>query len=173
MKQKRYFIYLMPVLFLAAVVVGCKPRIDTMAHTEKLFIKMVDKSAGKLDLNEDQKMKLEGLKNEIQKLEIEKQVTKKNPKKEKAIPRQLADLKEKAKTLESKWKTERELITKIKNFKKEIEDTKFESEKEQVKGDLQKVAEIKYGKIPNLLKEIQKKSDCVILACDINRVCVS
>jgi len=67
MKQRGYFIYLMPVLFLAVLVVGCKPRIDTMAHAEKLFIKMVDQSAGKLDLNEDQKMKLEGLKNEIRK----------------------------------------------------------------------------------------------------------
>ena len=67
MKQKRYFIYLMPVLFLVVLVVGCKPRIDTMVHTEKLFIKMIDKSAGKLDLNEDQKMKLEELKNEIRK----------------------------------------------------------------------------------------------------------
>jgi hypothetical protein len=36
-----------------------------MSKAEKLFIKMVDKTAGKLDLNEDQKMKLEGLKTEI------------------------------------------------------------------------------------------------------------
>lgn len=67
MKQRRYFIYLMSVLFLAVLAVGCKPRIDTMAHAEKMFIKIMDKSAGKLDLNEDQKMKLEGLKNEIRK----------------------------------------------------------------------------------------------------------
>ena len=67
MKQRRYFIYLMPVLFLAVLIVGCKPRIDTMAHIEKLFIKMVDKSAGKLDLNADQKMKLDELKTAIRK----------------------------------------------------------------------------------------------------------
>jgi len=57
----------MPVLFLAVLIVGCKPRIDTMAHIEKLFIKMVDKSAGKLDLNADQKMKLDELKTAIRK----------------------------------------------------------------------------------------------------------
>lgn len=67
MKQKGYFIYLMPVLFLAVLVVGCKPRIDTMAHIEKLFIKMIDKSAGKIDLNEDQKAKLVQLKMNIHK----------------------------------------------------------------------------------------------------------
>jgi uncharacterized membrane-anchored protein YjiN (DUF445 family) len=48
-------------------VIGCKPRIDTMAKAEKIFIKKVDKTARKLDLNEDQKMKLESLKAEIRK----------------------------------------------------------------------------------------------------------
>jgi hypothetical protein len=67
MKERRYFLYLMPVLFLAVLVVGCKPRIDTMDHIEKLFIKMVDKSAGKLDLNADQKVKLDQLKMDIHK----------------------------------------------------------------------------------------------------------
>ena len=67
MKQKRYLIYLLAVLFLGVLVVGCKPRIDTMACAEKHFIKMVDKSAGKLDLSEEQNLKLEALKNEIRK----------------------------------------------------------------------------------------------------------
>jgi len=67
MKRSRYLIYLMAVIFLGGLVIGCKPRIDTMSKAEKLFIKMVDKTAGKLDLNEDQKMKLEGLKTDIRK----------------------------------------------------------------------------------------------------------
>jgi hypothetical protein len=54
-------------VFLAGGVIGCKPRIDTMAKAEKIFIKKVDKTARKLDLNEDQKMKLESLKAEIRK----------------------------------------------------------------------------------------------------------
>jgi hypothetical protein len=54
-------------ILLGGLLIGCKPRIDTMGHAEKMFIKMVDKTAGKLDLNEDQKMKLEGLKAEIRK----------------------------------------------------------------------------------------------------------
>jgi len=65
MKRSRYLIYLMAVIFLGGLVIGCKPRIDTMSKAEKLFVKMVDKTAGKLDLNEDQKMKLEGLKTDI------------------------------------------------------------------------------------------------------------
>jgi uncharacterized membrane-anchored protein YjiN (DUF445 family) len=67
MNLKRYFIYFMAAIFLGGLVVGCKPRIDTMSKAEKIFIKKIDKTAGKLDLNEDQKMKLEGLKAEIRK----------------------------------------------------------------------------------------------------------
>ena len=67
MKQNRYMIYLISAIFLGGFVVGCKPRIDTMSKAEKIFIKKVDKTARKLDLNEDQKTKLEGLKAEIRK----------------------------------------------------------------------------------------------------------
>lgn len=50
-----------------------------MGHAEKMFIKMVGKTAGKLDLNEDQKTKLEGLKAEIRKNFQEGQKEKKEP----------------------------------------------------------------------------------------------
>ena len=67
----------------------------------------------------------------------------------------MADLKEKAKEIEAKWRAERETIASIKNLKKEIELARFELEREQISANLQKVAEIKYGKIPNLLKELK------------------
>lgn len=67
MKRSRFLVHLMLAVFLMGGVIGCKPRIDTMAKAEKIFIKKVDKTARKLDLNEDQKMKLESLKAEIRK----------------------------------------------------------------------------------------------------------
>ncbi len=67
MKLSRSFIYLVLAIFLLGGMLGCKPRVDTMSKAEKIFIKKVDKTAKKLDLNEDQKMKLEGLKAEIRK----------------------------------------------------------------------------------------------------------
>jgi hypothetical protein len=67
MKPSRSFVYLMLAVFLAGGIFGCKPRIDTMSEAERIFIKKVDRTAGKLDLNEDQKTKLEGLKAEIRK----------------------------------------------------------------------------------------------------------
>jgi uncharacterized membrane-anchored protein YjiN (DUF445 family) len=67
MNRGRFSIYFLLAVFVVGGVIGCKPRIDTMAKAEKIFIKKVDKTAKKLDLNEDQKTKLEGLKAEIRK----------------------------------------------------------------------------------------------------------
>jgi rubrerythrin len=67
MKINRYFIFVVAAIFLGGLVVGCGHRRDTMSMTEKIFIKKIDKTAKKLDLNEDQKAKLEGLKAEVRK----------------------------------------------------------------------------------------------------------
>jgi len=122
-------------------------------------VDLMDEAMSSLRLEiESEPPELEKLKKEIQRLEIEKQAIKKEKKtsqRQRAIERQLADLKEKAKALEARWKSERETILKIRNLKKEIEKARFELEKEQAGANLQKVAEIKYGKIPNLLKELK------------------
>lgn len=110
-------------------------------------------SALRLDI-ESEPVELDTLKREIQRLEVEKQVFK-DSKRQKAIPRQLADLKEKAKAIEAKWKLERETINKIKNLKKEIDNLRFEVERAEAEANLQKVAELKYGKMPQFLKDLK------------------
>ncbi|MBI4101558.1 MAG: AAA family ATPase [Candidatus Nealsonbacteria bacterium] len=110
-------------------------------------------SALRLDI-ESEPVELDSLKREIQRLEVERKVFK-NQKKKIALPRQLADLKEKAKEIEAKWKSERETINKIRNLKKEIDDLRFETERAEAEANLQKVAELKYGKIPELLKGLK------------------
>ncbi|MDD2696579.1 MAG: Clp protease N-terminal domain-containing protein, partial [Candidatus Pacebacteria bacterium] len=93
-------------------------------------VDLMDEAMSSLRLEiESEPVDLEQLKKEIQKLEIEKQALKKNAKKQAVISRQLADLKEKAKEIEMRWQTEREVIGKIKNLKKQIEDARFESER--------------------------------------------
>ena len=116
-------------------------------------------SARRLEI-ESQPVELEKQKKEIQKLEIEKESLKKekddsNKKRLKIINRQLADLKEKIKGVELQWKTEREIIGKIKQLRKQIEEMRYQAEKAQREANFQKVAEIKYGEIPNLLKELK------------------
>jgi len=121
-------------------------------------VDLMDEAMSSLRLDiESEPQALESLKKEIQKLEIEKAALGKNQRKQRVISRQLADLKEKAKVITAKWQSERETITKIKNLKKEIDSSRFEVERETAQANLQKVAEIKYGKIPNLLKELKKE----------------
>ena len=121
-------------------------------------VDLMDESMSSLRLEiESEPAELDNLKKEIQKLEIEREAIKneKKTRRKKVIPRQLADLKEKAKEIEAKWKSERETITKIKNLKKEIEEARFGLEREQAAANLQKMAEIKYGKIPGLIKKLK------------------
>ena len=121
-------------------------------------VDLMDEAASALRLEiESQPVELEHLKREIQKFEIEKEAlkTEKTPKRRMtALNRQLADLKEKEKHLELKWKTEKEHIQKIRNLKKEIDDLSLQAEFAQREANLQRVAEIKYGLIPNKLKEM-------------------
>jgi len=121
-------------------------------------VDLMDEAMSSLRLEiESEPEDLEKLKKEIQKLEIESEATKKDSKKQRVLSRQVADLAEKAKAIEAQWQSERETIVKIKNLKKEIEALRFEVERETASANLQKVAEIKYGKIPNLLKGLKKE----------------
>ena len=139
-------------------------------------VDLMDEATAALRLEiESQPAELDQLNQEIQKMEIEKESLKNEKsvsgkKKTAGLSRGLADLKEKAKTLELQWKTERDLIQSVRGMRKEIDDLNFHTEVAQREADLQKVAEIKYGKIPNLLKEIQKKEKELIRFQKKNRL---
>ena len=67
MKFNRYLSYLAIVILFGVLFIGCRPKMDTMSRAEKVFVKMVDKTAAKLDLNEDQEIQLGRLKMDIRK----------------------------------------------------------------------------------------------------------
>ncbi|MFH1780569.1 MAG: AAA family ATPase [Candidatus Nealsonbacteria bacterium] len=139
-------------------------------------VDLMDEATAALRLEiESQPVELDQLNQEIQKMEIEKEALKNekgvsSKNKIAGLSRGLADLQEKAKNLELKWKTERDLIQGVRGMRKEIDDLNFQTEVAQREADLQKVAEIKYGKIPNLLKEIQKKEKELIRFQKKNRL---
>ncbi len=128
-------------------------------------IDLMDEAMSLLRLEiESEPADLEELKKKIQKLEVEKQAikeedNKKSKKRLKVIEKKLANLQEDRKELEAKWKSERKTILKIKNLKKELEKARFEVEKEESRANLQKVAQIKYGKIPELEKELNEAEE--------------
>jgi ATP-dependent Clp protease ATP-binding subunit ClpB len=122
-------------------------------------VDLIDEAMSSLRLDmESEPDDLSDLKRNIQKLEIENEALKGEKgeqKKVRVIVRQLADLKEKARTIESKWLAEKEVINKIKEFKKKIDESRFHIEQEQAAGNLQKVAELKYGLLPDMLKKLR------------------
>jgi len=123
-------------------------------------VDLMDEAASALRLDiESAPVDLEQYDKEVTKLEIEKQAIKKEKNSEKrlkAIDRGLADLKEKAKAIRMKWEGEKELVDKIKEIRKKIDELSYQTEIAQREADLEKVAEIKYGEIPNLLKELKE-----------------
>ncbi|MDO8470475.1 MAG: AAA family ATPase [bacterium] len=124
-------------------------------------IDLMDEAMSSLRLDmESEPPELEKLKREIQKFEIELEAFKSEKgeeKRVKGIIRSLADLKEKAKDIEAKWQAEKEVIHSIKELKAQLETTRFQVEREQAAANLQKVAELKYGKIPELLKQLREE----------------
>jgi len=121
-------------------------------------VDLMDEAASALRLEiESEPQELERYNQEITKLEIERQALKKekgSSRRLKAIARELAELKEKTKALRLKWATERELINKVRSIREKINELSYQAEIAQRDADLEKVAEIKYGKIPELLKEL-------------------
>ena len=75
----------------------------------------------------------------------------------KQIDKELADLKEKTRELELKWQNEKNLLTDISRFKKELEALRLEAESAEFQADLSRAAEIRYGKIPTLEKDLKGK----------------
>lgn len=120
-------------------------------------VDLMDEAGSALRLEiESEPQELETYSEEITKLEIEKQALKKEKDSErrlKAIAIELANLKEKTKELRVKLSAEKELINKIKAIREKLDALYYQTDIAQREADLEKVAEIKYGKIPMLLKE--------------------
>lgn len=92
----------------------------------------------------------------ITRLEIEKEAIKRDgdTEKEKQISMELADLQSKKNELLAAWKSEKEIIEKVQEKKEMVEALRLEADQAERRGDYGKVAEIRYGKINNLGKEI-------------------
>jgi ATP-dependent Clp protease ATP-binding subunit ClpB len=126
-------------------------------------IDLMDEAASGLRLEiESEPAEVEKVKKDMQRLEIEREALKnekdnKSKKRLSVCERELADLKEKAKGVEIKWKTEKDLIQSLRKLKRDLDKHNFDAERAQREGDLEKVARIKYGLVPNILKDIQKK----------------
>ncbi len=126
-------------------------------------IDLIDEAASALRMEIDSMpQELDQLKRQMMKLEIEQEALKAeedsvSKERLKIIKKSLAELKEKTGDLELQWKTEKEIISRIRELKKEVEALRQEAEMKERAADLQKVAEIRYGRIPDAEKKVAQE----------------
>ncbi len=121
-------------------------------------IDLIDEAASKLRLEiNSAPEELEAIERKIRQLEIEREAIKreKDEAKLKPIKEEIANLTEERNKLKAKWQSEKDLVEKIQVKKNEIEQLKLEDDAANRRGDLEKVAEIRYGRIPEASKTIE------------------
>jgi ATP-dependent Clp protease ATP-binding subunit ClpB len=99
----------------------------------------------------------EALNKEINLVDIPKDKLKQEKERIRQIEREIANLNEKTKELELKWQNERNIVLEIRAIKKDLETLRIEAENAEMRSDLSLAAEIRYGKIPTLKKELDVK----------------
>ncbi len=122
-------------------------------------IDLMDEAAAKLRMETDSvPEELDEISRKIKQLEIEREAIKRENDTAKLgqIGKELAELKEQESSCKAKWQSEKTLVNKIQQDKVEIENLKFEADKAEREGDYGKVAEIRYGKLQALNKDIEK-----------------
>ncbi len=137
-------------------------------------VDLIDEASSSLKIMlENKPPVLEDAHRKIMRLEIEKEALKKEivsqieekdhaKSKEtknriKEIDKEIGNLTEKTKELELKWANEKSTVAEIRLIKKDLETIRLEAEDAEMKSDLSRAAEIRYGKIPALKKELEVK----------------
>lgn len=123
-------------------------------------IDLIDEAAAELKMQiESEPSSLRKVRKELETLEVEKEALKmeeneKNAKRLDEIAKELANLKEKQNALNAQFENEKAVFDSISLKKKEIDTLKSEATLAKNKGEFQKAAELEYGKIPSLEKEV-------------------
>jgi ATP-dependent Clp protease ATP-binding subunit ClpB len=128
-------------------------------------IDLVDEAAARLRTEIDSMpTELDESRRRMLQLQIEEQALSKEDDKQSAdrlakIKEELAKMKTENDALMKRWQEEKAGIAKVRQVKKEIDQVKKEMEQAEHDYDLNKLAELKYGRLPNLQKELQKLED--------------
>ena len=136
-------------------------------------IDLIDEAASSLRISlENKPPVLEDAHRKIMRLEVEKEALRKEAEgadehstkssrnaktRVKTIEREVAELKEKTSEIEMRWKNEKQVLGDIKRIKKELESLRIEADAAESAVDLSRAAEIRYGEIPSLERELEQK----------------
>lgn len=134
-------------------------------------VDLIDEASSSLKMQlENKPAELEDADRKIMRLEIEREalnkdlenledeiLAKKTGARIKEIKNEVANFKEITKELELKWKNEKDTLDEIRSLKTKLDALRFEAENAEVQADLGRAAEIRYGKIPMLQKDLEGK----------------
>src|SRR5205085_10844931 len=122
-------------------------------------IDLVDESASRLRMEIDSSpVELDEADRRVRQLEIELAAMAKESKDVRApVERELAEAKEARDGLAARWAQEKEALDRVKEATHRIDELRMEAERAERSGDLQRVAEIRYGELPQLEKELAER----------------
>jgi ATP-dependent Clp protease ATP-binding subunit ClpB len=126
-------------------------------------IDLVDEAASRLRMEIDSSpLELDEAERRVRQLEIELAAMAKESKDVKEpLERELAEAKERRGELAARWSTEKEALERVKEIMARIDSLRMEAERAERQGDLQRVAEIRYGELPELEKELSERDGAV------------
>jgi len=127
-------------------------------------IDLIDEAASRIRIEIDSMPEeIDELERRIIQLEIERQALRKEREKSakeklNKLNKEIAELKERSNILKVHWQREKELIEAMNKLKEEVDALKIEEQSAERRGELERVAEIRYGRLIEIQKEIEKKA---------------
>jgi ATP-dependent Clp protease ATP-binding subunit ClpB len=123
-------------------------------------IDLIDEAASRLRIEIDSlPTEIDEVERRIMQLEIEHEALSKESDeasvaRREAIEAELAELRERSSGMKAQWQAEKEAITAVRDLKERLEQARAEAERAEREADLQRAAELRYGEIPELEKQI-------------------
>ncbi|HEY3314520.1 MAG TPA: ATP-dependent chaperone ClpB [Bacillota bacterium] len=129
-------------------------------------VDLIDEAASRLRIEiESMPSEVDEVQRHLTQLEIERQALAKEPESDRSardrlakIEKEMADLRERLSGLRAQWENERGAIEKLRDLKKRIEEAKGQEQEAERRGDLGKAAELRYGTILQLQKDLDQAS---------------
>ncbi len=128
-------------------------------------IDLIDESASRLRIEIDSMPEeIDELERKIIQLEVEREALRKekdpaSKERLESLEKEIAELREKSDQLKAKWQKEKEVIQKIRQLKEEIDQLHIQEAQAEREGDYNRAAEIRFGRIPELEKQLQKAQE--------------
>ena len=126
-------------------------------------IDLVDEAASRLRMEIDSSpLELDEADRRVRQLEIELAAMGKESKETREpVERELAEAKERRDGLAARWSKEKEALERVKQIMSRIDELKSEAERAERAGDLERVAEIRYGELPELEHELAERDGAI------------